>query len=372
MTTYKLTLQTLSPVHIGAGEELRLGFDFVVANKRTWRLNEEAILEAKWEQMGLGKPGRQRYPLPGEVLQERDFSNNEFFRYVLRGAPHSFKADARLQACIKDPADRPYVPGSSLKGAFRTALAWTGWDEVRPRLDRSAIGNRRSWAGRPLEQKVFGRDPNHDLLRALHVSDLHGGLLPNKALGVVTARVLTRGDLQSPIALEAILGNQVLRGTLKIDETLFSSQAERELKFGNRRRWLDELMKRVQAHSRARIERMMHWFGTVRGADKIANYYRQLLALKLPSNKALVQLGWGSGWDGKTFWTHLQNNEALFEKLMRDFRLQHRRSRNAPPTKAKDFPVSRRVITRGEGDSASIIAPFGWVLVTLSEPNGRS
>jgi len=367
MTIYKLTLQVLSPVHIGAGEELRLGFDFVVANKRTWRLDEDAILQAKWKQMGLDSPRLRHYPLPGELLRPDDFKNRALFRYVLRGTPHSFKADARLQACIKDHADRPYIPGSSLKGALRTALAWTGWNEVNPRLDRGAIGHTRSWAGRPLEKKLFGHDPNHDLLRALHVSDLHGDLVPDKALGIVVARVLTRGDLQSPIGLEVLLGNQVLHGTLKIDESLFSPPAERQLHFGNRKHWLDELLPRVQKHSRARIERIMSWFNTVRGAEKVANYYRQLLALKLPPNKALLQLGWGSGWDGKTFWTHLQANEALFEKLMREFRLQHRRNRNAPPTRASEFPVSRRVVTRGKNDSASVVAPFGWVLLTLEE-----
>ncbi|RMD63207.1 hypothetical protein D6833_05880, partial [Candidatus Parcubacteria bacterium] len=65
----------------------------------------------------------------------------------------------------------------------------------------------------------------------------------------------------------------------------------------------------------------------------------------------------------KTFWTHLQEDEPLFEKLMRDFRLQHRRSRNAPPTRAKDFPVSRRVVVSG----GKIAAPFGWAIITLEE-----
>ncbi len=367
MTTYKLTLQILTPIHIGNGEELRLGFDFVIYNGRTWRLDDDAILEAKWRQMGLDQPGRSRYPLPGEVLMEQDFTNEALFRYVLRGAPRSRRNDARLKSYIKDPYDRPYIPGSSLKGALRTALAWTGWDEIRPRLDRSAIGNRRSWAGQRLERKLFGKDPNHDLLRALQVSDLHGDLDPNTALAVVNAQVLTRHSLQSPIELEALLPNHTLTGALKIDDFLFTSLAERQLHFRSRKRWLGELLRRVQRHSRARIARLMRWFEQAEGAEKVANFYRQLYNLNLPSHQALVQIGWGSGWDGKTFWTHLQADEYLFKKLMRDFRLQHRRNRNASPTAPKDFPVSRRVVTTGSKETPKIAAPFGWAIITLEK-----
>ncbi len=365
MTTYKLTLQTLTPIHIGDGEELRHGFDFIIYKGHTRRLDEDAILEAKWDQVGLNQRGRAHYKLPGEVLTtEDDFKNPAFFRYVLRGAPRSRKADARLKTCIKDHEDRPYIPGSSLKGALRTALAWQGWKEViKHPLDRRDIGNRRSWAGQTLERKLFGKNPNYDLLRALQVSDLHGDLAPNKDLAVVNAQVLTRGSLQSPIEMEALLPNRTLTGSITIEDYLFSPQAERQLHFGSRKAWLDALMPRVQAHSHARLEKLLGWFETVQGAEKIANFYQQLYALKLSRHQALVQIGWGAGWDGKTFWTHLQKDELLFEKLMRDFRLQHRRSRNAPPTNARDFPVSRRVVV----SKGKIAAPFGWAIITLEE-----
>ena len=284
MTTYKLTLQTLTPIHIGDGEELRLGFDFVIRGNSTWRLDEDAILESKWDAMHLNQSGRTRYPLPGEVLREADFRNGRLFRYILRGAPRSRRADARLKTFIKDHNDHPYIPGSSLKGALRTALAWTGWKEIKPYLERRAIGNRRSWAGRPLERKLFGKDPNHDLLRALQVSDLHGDLDPGKALVVVNAQVLTRGGLQSPIEMESLLPNRTLTGSITVDEYLFSPQAERELHFGHRKRWIDELMLRAQQHSQARIGKLLAWFGRVDGAERVANFYQQLDELKLAPN----------------------------------------------------------------------------------------
>ena len=128
MTVYKVSLQTLSPVHIGDGNELRQGFDFMVRGNATYRLNEDAILQAK---ENLVRPDRAgHYPTPGALLSEADYERDGYFRYILRGAARSGKMDARVKSFIKDVYDRPYIPGSSLKGALRTALAWTGWSEV--------------------------------------------------------------------------------------------------------------------------------------------------------------------------------------------------------------------------------------------------
>jgi CRISPR-associated protein Csm5 len=295
-----------------------------------------------------------------------DFQNRDFFRYTLRNAPRSDKTDAELRAFIKDAYDRPYLPGSSLKGAFRTALAWTGWKEIKPRLDRQAIGRSRSWAAQPLERQLFGRDPNHDLLRALHVTDCTGPQKPGEGLIVVNAQVVTMKGAGSPVELEALQGDITLRGSMTIDETLFDAMAEKQLHFGNRRHWLIELMARAQAHSQARITQLAEWFEHAEGGESIANFYRDLQKAKVGANSAVMQIGWGAGWDGKTFWTHLQQDARLFEQIVHDFRM-HKASRGAPPRKAGDpFPRSKRV-TMSKGRMAT---PLGWVQLTL-EPMGE-
>ncbi len=368
MTTYNLTLRTLSPVHIGTGDEWRLGFDFILANNQTWIFDEDAVLQAKEDRL---KPdGRGHYPLPGSLLTEKDLANLALFRYVLRGQPPSEKADARMKPFIKDAYDRPYIPGASLKGAFRTALAWTGWNEARlGRVKRDDIGRNRSWAGNSLEKRLFGKDPNYDLLRALQVSDLHGLQAAGEGLVVLKAQVLTQGAAQSPIGLEALVSEVEFRGSLKIDDDLFKPMAAK-LGFGDRKPWLDELLPRAQKHTRARIEHLAEWFENVAppapSAERIAGFYRQLLSVQPAPNQALMQIGWGAGWDGKTFWTHIQQDELLFERLVSDFRLDKagRRSRRQS---GDPFPTSRRVAVSGKKDEVKPIAPFGWALVELTE-----
>ena len=363
MSLYQLSVQTLSPLHIGDGDELRQDFDFVVHQARTYRLDEDAVLVAKEEFLKPGRDGR--YPAPGHLLKPEDYNNQDLFRYVLRGFPRSRKTDARIKTFIKDVYDRPYIPGSSLKGAFRTALAWTGWDEVKPRLEPGAIGRSKSWAGQPLERKLFGPDPNRDLLRSLHVADLFGPAKPGAGLLLVNAQVLTKRNASSPIELEAVAGDTTFSGSLTIDETLFTPFAEEQLHFSNRRHWLGELMARSQAHSQARIKRLVEWFESADGTDAIAKFYRQLASADPGPNRALLQLGWGGGWDGKTFWTHLQSDPQFFEKLVTDFRL-HRAGRNAPPRQAGDpFPRSKRAAMVVKDRVARPAAPFGWVLVEM-------
>ncbi len=368
MTTYTLTLHTLSPVHIGAGDEWRLGFDFILYNGQTWIFDEDAVLQAKEDRL---KPDpRGHYPLPGSLLTEADMQNRDLFRYTLRGQPPSEKADARMKPFIKDPYDRPYIPGSSLKGAFRTALAWTGWSEVgMPRPKRDDIGRSRSWAGKRLEGKLFGKDPNHDLLRALHVSDLHGPQKAGEGLIAVKAQVLTQGAAQSPIGLEALTNDVEFHGSLTIDDALFAPLAAK-LGFGDRKHWLDELLPRTQKHSRARLRRLTEWFEGVAPpaptAERIAGFYRQLLGVKLAPNQAFMQIAWGAGWDGKTFWTHLQQDERLFEQLVSEFRLDKagKQSRRRP---GDPFPTSRRVVVSGKKDAVKPVAPLGWVLVEIAQ-----
>jgi CRISPR-associated protein Csm5 len=361
MSVFECSLQTLSPVHIGDGYELKKDFDFVVSNGQFYRLDEDALLAAR-EHLLKPKPNG-RYPTPGELLQN-ELDRPEFFRYVLRGAPRSAHTDARVKSFIKDVHDRPYIPGSSLKGALRTALAWNAWEEVRPRLDRNAIGRNRSWAAQPLEKKLFGPDPNHSLLRALHAGDLSGPQNPGEGLLVVNAQVLTRGAAGSPIELEALAGNTELKGSLTIDDTLFSPLTEKELGFASRRRWLDELMPRAQRHSQARIQKLLTWFEQVDGCEKIARFYRQLAAVQLDSSSALVQIGWGGGWDSKTFGTHLQQDASLFEQLITEFRME-KNWRNSKRHTGDDFPRSRRAAMLVKEKVAVASAPFGWALLTL-------
>lgn len=359
MASFNVTLTPLSPVHIGDGGELRQGFDFMPYNGHTYRLNEDAVLQAKSAELKLDRFGK--YPLPGTLLKtDADYDNPDFFRYVLRGVPRSSKVDARVKSCIKDVYDRPYIPGSSLKGALRTALAWTGWEEVNPSLERASLGRTRSWAAQPLERKFFGGNPNEDLLRALQVGDLSGPQEAGEGLMLINAQVLTRQNAGTPVELEALRPEINLHGVIHIDDSLFSPMAESRLHFSNRRHWLDELLPRAQEHSLARAAQLAEWFDQAEGCERIARFYHQIAALPTAQNWAVIQLGWGTGWDGMTFGTHLQRDKRLFEQIVSDYHLS-KVGRGAPRSVGDPFPRSKRVAMVLKQGVEHPAAPLGWV-----------
>jgi CRISPR/Cas system CSM-associated protein Csm5 (group 7 of RAMP superfamily) len=116
---------------------------------------------------------------------------------------------------------------------------------------------------------------------------------------------------------------------------------------------------------------LAEWFDkvepTAADVQRIVRFYRQLLDFDLAPNQAFMQIGWGAGWDGKTFWTHLQQDTPLFEQLIKDFSLQ-RKSREAPPRRLGDpFPSSRRVVVTARQGAFAPAAPLGWVLVELEK-----
>lgn len=360
---YDLTLSVLTPLHIGNGQELLHEYDYAIQQGRTWRLNENALLDAQsTDDPDLTeKLARTR---PAELLRPADYRpDNPLFRYVLKGTPRSSAEGAQLREQLKDPFDRVYIPGSSLKGAFRTALVWHAWEVRQMRADVGDLGTRRQWAGQRLEQQLLGRDPNNDALRVLQVGD-SDTQTPADALMILNVRVHHRnGQLASPIELEAVRPNQIFRLRLKLDLALYSDWARRAGLQLPGRDWLQQLPHILQAHSRQRLERERAWFGAIRGAERVAAAYQQLLNAQPGPDACLVQLGWGTGWESKTLGGRLQANPPLMERIITDYKLARGKRQKGDP-----FPKSRRLAISLARDRQGNLqetpaAPLGWCLV---------
>lgn len=356
---YDLTLTPQAPVHIGSGRELLHEYDYAIRAGQTWRIDETALLDAQnAEDPRVAE--RLARTKPAQLLRDADFRpDGGFFRYVLKGTPRSAAEGAQLREQLKDPFDRPYVPGSSLKGALRTALAWHEWQQRGLRPDLGVVGQRKQWAAQKLEQMLFGPDPKRDALRALHVSD--SAPLAPAALMIVNVRAHHRnGQLAAPIELEALRPDAALRFTLKLDLALYSDWARRAGLNLLGRDWLDKLPAIVQRHAAERLQREYDWFAKIRGAERLKNAYGSLASLRPAANQCLIQLGWGTGWESKTFGSRLQADPQFMERVIGDFRLARGKwQRNDP------FPKSRRIAVRSpQGVTAETpAAPLGWCLL---------
>ncbi|MEW5958019.1 MAG: type III-A CRISPR-associated RAMP protein Csm5 [Chloroflexota bacterium] len=366
-TVFDVTVTPLTPLHIGSGETLLQEYDFHVMGNITYRLNQDAILTEQEVADPQQAELLARTP-PAQLLDDkRDYhAGSRFIRYRLAGRPRSKREGAELREQIKTVRNEAYLPGSSLKGAIRTALTWHGWAEQRLSPQKTDLEGNPKYAGRRLEQQLMGRDPNHDLLRALQVSDS----APTDAdcFMVLNAQVMMARGLGSPIEVEAIRPDTPFHLTMKIDTRLLGDWAgQNQLRLGGNPTWLTALPQYIQAHTRQRLESGWEWFKKKPDAKQAAGLYRQLLGVKLPENSCLLQIGWGTGWGGKTYGSRLQANGPLMEFIISKYRLA--RGRRNP---GDAFPKSRRVAVSVAKDPAGKFKPvpglpLGWVLMELKE-----
>lgn len=359
---YDLTISLLTPLHIGSGKELMRDFDYVTHNGRTWVMNTDAFLEYLQDPQGnfdarlIGRPA-------SELLKPADFQpGSRIFRYVLPGQPRSQAYGAVVREQYKDAFDRPYLPGSSIKGALRTVLAWHGFQSKGMMLNVNDLRGSRSWAGQSYEHEIFGDNPNLDLLRALQVADSQSQ--SQDRLHLVNAQVFTGGEKPgSPIELEAVRSDTTFQTTVTVDEFLHSPDAERQLRFGKSWEWLQTLPQIAQRYALERTQAEMQWYQQ-RKYNAVAAFYGQMMgALRsgnLGPNRFLLQIGWGGGWASKTIGSPLQKDKSAWERLLGDKRLSPARMRSSS---GGEFPKSRRSVSVKDTPAA----PFGWCIVEMEE-----
>jgi CRISPR-associated protein Csm5 len=109
------------------------------------------------------------------------------------------------------------------------------------------------------------------------------------------------------------------------------------------------------------------WFRQLSDAQGTAGFYQQIPEADLPSNMCLVQLGWGTGWEDKTFGSHLQQDERFMEHIISSYRLSRGKRQPGDP-----FPRSRRVTVRVARDRQGRVrqqpsVPLGWALMEWKE-----
>lgn len=360
---YEVTISLLSPLHIGTGDVLLRDYDFKTVGPRTWVLNQEAILADTYEQAGTGIPDWNRLALPpGQLVHDSELrEGSPFVRYALAGTT----GIDQVREQIKDIYGRCYLPGSSLKGALRTLLMSHAIRSGSFKPDLNRLGDRREWAGQSWERAVFGPDPNHDLLRALIVSD--SAPLPPipSPLMLLNAQVFTGGNPGSPIVVEALKPDTAFHTTLRIDEYLFSA-ATKSLGFANRREWLQNLAQIASDVSHARIERELEWYHERPGFQATVSFYNQLAHARTGNHAFLMQMSWGAGWTGKSvgFWLSKADQDRLRQRYTLG---RPPRVRDWRPDLTKAFPKSRRLRARRSKDQVIADLPLGWVLVEMKE-----
>lgn len=383
----KYQIETLTPVHVGSGETLQ-HIDGCYADKKWHRIDLDKVFTHPSANLNALTAAMGRR----EFRWATHLKNPEAFATYSLSCPRS-PEEVEIREAITGINHRPFIPGSTLKGAIRTALLWdlinnensTHYENTLKELEKLAAqelrGNpRRATPAKPIEQKVLGRNPNRDLLRALQVSDTTA--IDLSALEIGTAWTVTlnsNGQLvqkidknqEYKIFIEQIQRRQRLTFSVKIDEWLLKEPASAQLGFDS-----------SQGDVLRNIAGVCHWvigdliqrereFFKDYDLSEIANFYDQLHHLNgnLPPGTFLLQIGWGTGYDSKTvapLFTYDESDPEAAQELLDDLRERFRlgESRSQPRTYDwRAFPKTRRILYRGQNP----IAPLGWVKISPIE-----
>lgn len=193
----KLEAKTLSPIHIGVGDEGRLTpFDYMHHNGKIVVFNLNAFFSenpsrAEEFHEQVNKLGRD-FSLSA-FLNEDEISQDRYHLYPIKLSGETPK---EIHPVIKTPLNRAYLPGSSIKGSIRTALAYyalsnansTMWRELKNGkrgTDIKGVNNEKNHkkVGKEIEKVVFGcglkkrngeikyEDPKYDILKFIRVTD---------------------------------------------------------------------------------------------------------------------------------------------------------------------------------------------------------
>ncbi len=380
----KYKLETVTPVHIGSGEILNF-MDGCYANGRWYHINLDKVLahpatdiNALTSEMSRRDFRWQRY------LQNYDTDLSELSAYSLpcQQSPET----GEIREAIKSIGNRPYIPGSTLKGAFRTALLSHMIDTddtlfknkleyLKKLAQQPPRGNPRTQTpAKRIESDAFGKDPNHDLMRALQVSDTEPLESDSLEIGVAWTVTLNQSDrLVQKIDngqeyknfVQQIQTKQRFTFTLKIDELLFREREKARLGFdAQQAEMLTDIAEVCRSETQALMESEQGFFDTYNFTE-IADLYDALIRRNetLPEGAFLLQLGWGTGFHANTVTSAFTDSEDASEELLMDlrerFQLGKSRSQGGHYDE-REFPKTRRILYRGQNP----VAPLGWVKIS--------
>ncbi len=374
----KYELKTITPVHIGTGEKLSQ-IDGFYADRLWYRVNLDSVLTEL--------PESQLNPLTIQMgkrdfrwdkrFQSLDLTADPFCAYAL-DCPED-PGTTEIREAIKDVFNHPMIPGSSIKGAIRTAVLWDmmgsdknaqqfAVDHLKSQLQRKP---NRSWVGQPIERRVFGKDPNHDLMRAVQVSDAQLLEVESLEMGAVWTVAPDRDNQlnqKQKIFVEQIRADQSLDLSIKIDKWLFRAREKKVLNFSDRQERVicEEMASVCNFAAKGIIEDECNFFDDYNQSE-LANFYESLLSRleELPTDAFVLPVGWGTGHHTKTVTDLVVEGDEAPDDFMMGLRQHYRlgKSRSGGDYYDPEFPKTRRILYHEEKP----ISPLGWVQITPKE-----
>lgn len=362
-------IETLSPLHVGSGDSLRRDFDYLEFSgdrdepKTIALMDHERILEL----IGPARVGEwvRHIDTGGSTMAFLRRFHKEFLPEDVGARLISYREQEEMvefKPMITDAQGHPYLPGSSLKGAIRTALLAEGLRRNgKVSRELKLDGWKRDQVG-----KFFGTDMNLDLLRFLMPSDAL--FSKTRCLPVDILNKTHKGwqfkQQRDPLFLEVIPKNQIGHTRILFPHRLWEvlrlpQYAGHGIQTG-RAYGLGNLLSLLHTHNMRLLNREINfWVQTERGPAEAGDYvnYLQSIATRAsafdPQQEALIRVGFATGFTSITGgWQEYCMGYSDFDSLMEG------RQRGELP-----YPKTRKL--------AKGYIPFGYLRLRLVQEDKR-
>jgi len=366
----QLIMETLTPIQVGSGEELLRDLDYIQHDGAPMVVDQNRCFEA------LAAQGAATTASTAKTLTSAMQQLDQLYGYPLHALHGGACNPQQIREQLKDAQWRPLVPGSSLKGAIRTALLAEKIREVGVekrnlpffdnRKKKAAPG--KGSAGQKVSKSVFGNDPKNDWIRAWKIGDtafvqddlcLADVRFLNLAPDLKWKNMAGRNSVAdwrqaTGVHVEALAPGVVAAVQIHVDEFLLhGTQVARQLRWQHVPDSYDALRAILNRHAAHRLHREVEFYGQ-HGCQEALNSCIQLMQIMEQEEHAIyLQMGWGSGWRGMTGdWQHDAGIEADMRALY-----------NLGKKGTDEFPKTRRLAVFDGSPSL----PFGWLRLWQAE-----
>lgn len=392
----KLMITTISPVHIGTGEELG-NWDFIQPPREDKvyfvdfnkiNIDSKVLTEAiEGEERGLWA-----------VLKEKNIHAKDVSKYILK-KDSSVNILRGVREQIKSVNNCPYIPGTEIKGAIRTAILW--WvvknshndlttrvvdclketlnsvkDEIKNASDKNKV--RSKWEttiDNKIEEIVFGDDPQKDILKALYIGDTDP--FGTNEMEVVETKVMTVNGAKAywkdfrnrknspdstagtPTFIEGIMVGKKTVSNVRIEDFFWKEDKQNELKFDSKKEYLLKIIAICKEYSKDIWNMEMKFYRDLEGAGvkELVAFYDDRKITDLKENEFFLPIGWGTGQGAKTIFhllpPKLQDDLRWALKLGKFDRSDNKKIMINPYSKTRKIAF----------ESGKARYPLGWIKV---------
>lgn len=357
--THNITLKTLSPIHIGSGD-IYNSSEFVsleLRNPKAKSKNDSIKIIKRinffkyYSDLSEDKQNEFLDLLSTPNFNLKDFDskiNKKYNRYLAFNKTKSTNIN-EIKEHIKT-SDKLYIPGSSIKGAVKTAILYDLIiNKDIDKINNKYFFNDGRWIN-PFFSSKEGNPAQNSILRFMQIGDTNTINNPNidlifTVMAIPNERNNKKFEYydEGKSFLETIPKNKVFNTNINFT---FDSKIYRRLGINDKEYLLDiNYLKNVLYEFSCDLIEYELEFANNYDVDFLYNFYDNLYA-KNSKNEPLIRVGAGSGLMSTTILMKIKNYDKYkFNEI--------RKSKLFKKTYPYEFPKSRRINKFGQ--------PLGWI-----------